>query len=228
MPLGFYLTLRLASAYGTSEAEKPAPPKIPNLTLDVRVYNPARAAPKDLNRAFSITSQIFAQTGIKMVWAVEAADQTEIIEFTVFSKESGQSCPLPLRSRALALRIVRKAPPGIAETALGFALPCAIPMPTVTIFADRIEAVAQHTTAMYHPVLAHVIAHEIGHVLLRSSMHAEAGIMRARWDRADWQRASVGILEFTADESERMRAELQTLAIQASGSNQSIPRMGRR
>src|SRR5262249_17293735 len=117
-------------------------------------------------------------------------------------------------------RIIRQAPPGIDETALGFALPCAIHMPSIAVFADRIEAIAQQTTGMYSQLLAHVIAHELGHVLLRSGEHAKNGIMRARWDRADWRLVSAGILRFTPDQRERMRAEL---AIQPLWSNRSIP-----
>lgn len=218
--LGVYLTLGVASAAGKTEAENSTPPVALTLTVDVQVYNSARIAPKDLKRAFNVTSQIFAESGIELAWTVTPASHLEVVEFA--PTQTGRPCPAPLPSHALALRIIRKAPPGIDGTNLGFALPCAIHMPSITVYADRIEAIAQHTTAIYYRILAHVIAHELGHVLLRSSEHAEAGIMRARWDRANWYRVSAGILEFTANQRERMRAELQQLAIQALWSDPSI------
>lgn len=201
MRLGLCLTLVVASAGRSSEAGLPGT----TLIMNVRVHDFTRASPKDLKRAFDLVGQIFEQTGIDVEWTVEPVSQPETVELNFV--RPGRPCPAPLPSQILTLRI-HKAPPGVPATALGFSLPCAVNTLSITVFADRIETVARHTTAAYYRVLAHVISHELGHVLLRSGEHAEAGIMRARWDRADWLRACAATLEFTAEQRERMTREL--------------------
>lgn len=54
-------------------------------------------------------------------------------------------------------------------------------------------------------VLGHVIAHEIGHLLLGSRRHAVGGIMQARLDRRG---ASLGALFFLADEADVIQTKL--------------------
>lgn len=47
-------------------------------------------------------------------------------------------------------------------------------------------------------LLACVIAHEIGHLVLASPGHDPDGLMRAVWRAADFRRASIGRLRFAA------------------------------
>ena len=54
-------------------------------------------------------------------------------------------------------------------------------------------------------ILGHIVAHEIGHLLLPSSSHASAGIMRARLDR---RLAVMGALFFSADEAQGIQTKL--------------------
>ena len=61
---------------------------------------------------------------------------------------------------------------------------------------------------MLDQLLGHAIAHEIGHLLLNSSAHSPAGIMRARWNTKDLLRAARGDLLFNALQAESMRGEV--------------------
>jgi hypothetical protein len=54
-------------------------------------------------------------------------------------------------------------------------------------------------------VLGHVVAHEIGHLLLPFAAHSAGGIMKARLDP---RLAAIGGLFFTADQAEDIRAKL--------------------
>jgi hypothetical protein len=55
----------------------------------------------------------------------------------------------------------------------------------VYIFYDRIYRIAAfHNTAVQHG-LGHVMAHEIGHVLLGVNSHSAEGLMRAAWEPWD-------------------------------------------
>jgi hypothetical protein len=54
-------------------------------------------------------------------------------------------------------------------------------------------------------MLGHAIAHEIGHVLLGTIDHSPSGIMKARWETADYRQAEMGLMKFTAREGEAIR-----------------------
>ena len=54
-------------------------------------------------------------------------------------------------------------------------------------------------------ILGHVVAHEIGHLLLPRGPHSPSGIMRAWLDR---QLAALGGLFFTADQAQDIRTKL--------------------
>ncbi len=57
-------------------------------------------------------------------------------------------------------------------------------------------------------ILGHAMAHEIGHVLLGSNGHSLTGLMRADWDKGDWQRVAVAHLAINPEEVVRMRRNL--------------------
>jgi len=73
-----------------------------------------------------------------------------------------------------------------------------------TVFYSRIEDLSPTRDA--HDIasmLGHVIAHEIGHLLLRSRAHSPSGIMQAG---LNLQLAARGGLFFTADQARLIRA----------------------
>jgi hypothetical protein len=57
-------------------------------------------------------------------------------------------------------------------------------------------------------VMAAVIAHELGHLLLPTHAHAPAGIMRADWNATDFGRATLGSLFFMPQQAEDLRKSL--------------------
>jgi hypothetical protein len=62
-------------------------------------------------------------------------------------------------------------------------------------------------------VLAVMAAHELGHLLLGADSHfpshSPVGIMRPRWDAADFKAAAQGQLIFTPQQAEKLQAELR-------------------
>ena len=89
------------------------------------------------------------------------------------------------------MRLLPHAPAGLATGTLGYSLPCAGFGIASTIFIDQCEGVTYQPATSFHKVLAYAIAHELGHVLLPSGEHSRASLMRARWDKAAWLRATV-------------------------------------
>jgi hypothetical protein len=50
-------------------------------------------------------------------------------------------------------------------------------------------------------LLGHVMAHEMGHLLLPYGAHSIAGLMRPAWDRSQVRAAAEGLLTFTPDQA---------------------------
>jgi hypothetical protein len=75
----------------------------------------------------------------------------------------------------------------------------------VAIFNERVERFSQTALATVPKLLGNAMAHEIGHVLLESTEHSSAGIMKARWGKADIQTMAARFLEFTEDQAVVLR-----------------------
>jgi hypothetical protein len=57
-----------------------------------------------------------------------------------------------------------------------------------TVFVDRIRMAALRTRLDPARLLGRAMAHEIGHLLLGTTGHSRAGLMRARWSDLDLRR----------------------------------------
>ena len=77
-------------------------------------------------------------------------------------------------------------------------------------FYHRVRSLAGRYDVSTEQVLACAIAHELGHLLLPLRGHADAGLMRACWSRAEFNRAARGQLKFSDDEIACIRAGLET------------------
>lgn len=85
------------------------------------------------------------------------------------------------------------------------------------VFYDRVDSIARaylnrgHLLGNYEIdtviVLAHAMAHEIGHLLLPRG-HSASGLMRADWNADDLRDAAAGELNFTAEQGALIRAAL--------------------
>jgi hypothetical protein len=168
----------------------------------IRVFNRANVAKPDLAQAMKVASAIFEEAGIAVSWVEGSADDHEstALDFSANPAYSSRR----MGELHLALTVGPKT--GVLTTTLGFALPCAKYGSDASIFVDRCEAVMQHTSASFAKVLGHAIAHEIGHVLLGSNGHSRAGLMRANWDKADWQRVVAAHIPIAPADAVRMKA----------------------
>ena len=79
-------------------------------------------------------------------------------------------------------------------------------------FFDRVADFATKHKLLTATMLGHVIAHEVGHLLLREG-HTERGLMRAEWFDRDLELAKTGLLGFTPEQGGRIRAHLDAPAL---------------
>jgi hypothetical protein len=180
--------------------------------VQIRVFNVARVPRRDLSRAEGEITRIFAQAEIQVRWAEGALDdEAALMTDQSANNTSAAGCKVARHARELRLQLLPHAPQGVTIGTLGYSLPCAAFGIDSTIFIDHCEGVTYQTLASFSKVLAYSMAHEVGHLLLRSNEHSPSGLMRARWDRASWIRATVAGIPIDREEAWRMRIELSRM-----------------
>ncbi len=174
--------------------------------LRVTVYGASKLIPElddDLRR-------IFRQSGIQLhlVRGDESSDEFHLIMYPAIpSKDQVVQARCRAR-RDVALEIRDSAPQGIRPSVLGVAEPLARAGLNVRVFSDRIRQAAFRENRPYAGVLAHVIAHEIGHVFLRTGEHTSWGLMSGSWRDQEYRLMPTGSLLFTPKQAEMMAAAL--------------------
>jgi hypothetical protein len=177
------------------------------VTLRVHVYNLANVQTRIMESALGETARILALSGIEIVCEPGDADSpeahTQDMTASVFSK-----LQKPDVRDFLVVRIVGGFPAENRRNALGYSLPYAREGVHVTVFYDRIEKVSSVVGAAVQAVLGSALAHEIGHVLLRSGEHTQSGIMKAVWSRSDYRHMAARPPEFEPAQVGAMRDEV--------------------
>jgi hypothetical protein len=129
----------------------------------------------DVEKAKTITSQIFSAIGVKLIWVTLHHERTAFQDGTIIVKFSVKT-PIDFRPRALALSFPFE---GIHAQ----------------VFYDRVQQRVR--AALVPTLLGHVLAHEIAHLLERTDVHSDKGIMKACWGLSDYDQMAWGTLTFT-------------------------------
>ena len=177
------------------------------LQLTVRVYNPAHVPPFELSEAEDRAARIFRRAKIKIVWEhVPMRDE-------VHDHPSSEAW----NPADLHLRLWTRAGFGLSaygEDTLGFCV--SMEMSTAVIISDEIRK--RGTTSVTNPgdLLGLVMAHEMGHLLLRSKAHSVEGIMQAQL-ATDLRDRTRTLLVFTRQQANSVRDEVRRrMAVQSA------------
>jgi hypothetical protein len=76
-------------------------------------------------------------------------------------------------------------------------------------YYDRVAELARSGSAPRSVVLGHAMAHELGHLLLKTGAHTATGIMRAVWQPEEVREAARSALNFSGHQAKQMRAEVR-------------------
>jgi hypothetical protein len=177
--------------------------------LRITVYDKAKT-PDEVRMAVADNLRhIFRQSGIDIEWVAGDLGAPEASVMIYEPLGTGHDLELACRARRdIALDIIPGAVPGIREQVLGMAQPLSHAGLNVRIFDDHIRKASEKEDRTYATVLSHAIAHEIGHVLLRSNTHGGRGLMSDVWTGREYDWMAKGALVFTVEDSRRMRATL--------------------
>ncbi len=140
-----------------------------NQRLTVYVRNSANVPEDTRDQAENLASSMFASIGVQVDWR----------------------CGEPRSSfeQALAIQLATNTPKDEKPGALAYAKP--YEGVHIVVFWDRIQF-----GLAPRGLLAHVMAHEITHILEGASRHSETGIMKAQWTDEDHRAMLIQPLRF--------------------------------
>ena len=166
--------------------------------ISVLVYNYAEVPWQSLDRAEREAAWIFHGVGSEVIWTNCNTAITGI--------PNGVNCTQEVRPTELIVRILPEITvvSGITrDSTMGFAFGN-----LASVSFCRVKAEAAKFGVGPYAVLGPAIAHEIGHLLLGQQGHSPTGIMRARWQRRDYEAPALGAFKFSAEQAEQVRAEV--------------------
>jgi len=171
--------------------------------LTFLVYEYASVDPGTLRQALDQTVRILRQAGIETAWHL----------CTPIVPPPDDECERALGPTTLALKILpeamaRKFPGAWNSMGLAAQDPDGNFGVHAMVFFQRVEELAEHRICSRSALLAHAMAHEIGHLLLGTGGHSRAGIMKADWRHSELSLASRGELKFTSRQAAQMRSQL--------------------
>jgi hypothetical protein len=144
-----------------------------------------------LVKAEALTSHMLATAGATVEW-----------------HSSGRSgCPGLEQARTVHLDLVITMPPGLHTGALAYAEPHRGPtgkQSGIVVIFDRVEHSTKRSSQVPN-VLAHVITHEITHILQGTARHSLTGVMKARWAPSDFDLMEYHPLPFAPEDIELIR-----------------------
>jgi hypothetical protein len=196
----FLVLMNDATALGESG---PSAPTIATPRVTVTVFDNAKVSTEQLAAAEEEARQIFLRAGVDITWLnCSKPLATE------------QSKAAPCGSIGVG-HVVAEILPRANNEQLRFRLEV-LGTANITnkrgsfycfLFYDRIERLAGQRL-LKSRLLANVLAHEIGHLILSSNSHSLSGIMSGQWDEGGLRQISQGAMFFQPSESRIMRQRL--------------------
>jgi hypothetical protein len=170
-------------------------------TITVQIYNYSQVSPTVLGGAEREAGRILREAGLWAVWL-----ECPVVPFTPGPRGHCEKAPeaTDLRLRILGAPLTNK----FQDTVFGFAVRPVL----ASVYYEYAARRAKSDDADFEApiILGCAIAHELGHLLLGSNSHSDAGIMQPRWEPYQFRQLMMGILLFTTAQSKLIREQAQT------------------
>jgi hypothetical protein len=177
----------------------------PGLRIEVLVYNYAGLSAETLAKAEQEAARIYERAGLETQWLDCPLSPAEADQYP--------ACQLPVGVTRLALRLLsremaerRKSDP----MTFGFAL-----LPEgggfgtiVNVYPHRAGELAKGREKTQAVILGHLMAHELGHLLLGVGSHSANGLMHVPWRKKELELVAQGSMFFTPWQAEQMRTQV--------------------
>jgi len=207
LEFGIGLGLLLATPRYVS-AEQFSQDELPHIT--VVVCDMAGLDPETRINAKKHTIRIFGSAGINVNW-IDANQLNSAV-----AGPSAAKCVMPSMESYLVVVISPRGAKGWAPGQMGVAPTKVGAYKRAYVRFDRVKTFVdtfipwQSGKSDVGAILGHVIAHELGHLLIARQAHTEQGIMRERWGRQQGTQAARGDLLFHSDHAKLMQDQLRS------------------
>jgi hypothetical protein len=172
-----------------------------NPQFSVFVYNDAQVSRGLLKKAEQEAARVFARARLKVFWTNCSGGERPTLD----SANCDHQEPTQI-----SVRIIQHSR-DLTNATFGLAyLSAAGPSRYCDVFYSRVQDLQQQGGASASSVLGHVLAHEIGHLLLGTNSHSATGIMRAQWYAEELRAAGMGDLLFSPEQGQRIREQVRS------------------
>jgi len=182
----FALCLIVALDDPTPVAKALKKDETPHVTVRIFIRDYAATPAKILDDAKKVAGAIFREAGLELVWL----DRGFRPGYLILNIVPGVSAELTTIKNAAGLAVLAANGPAGS---------------VAYIFSDRIDRFSPGCRITKAQVLAHTMAHEIGHLMLRTGAHAPRGLMRAEWNLKDFEKMARQNLLFSEEQSRLMK-----------------------
>ncbi len=172
-----------------------------NPLATILVYDYAELHPGTQEEAEQEASRIFRLAGIDTLWLHCALTEEGV---------GDRACERDFGADSLIIRIMPEArtrilAPNVAEFGIAYQSERGGFGTDAAIYHHRVAELAEAGVTSEAVLLGHVMAHEIGHLLLGTGHHSPRGLMTAKWHVEQLQAASEGRFLFTSKQAARMQ-----------------------
>jgi hypothetical protein len=203
LAVGLTISGRSAAADSKSRSE-----------IAVHVYNYARVNQQTLAEAEKVAARIFEKAGVETRWVeVQCSSGAKPGAQNERTSVSLSYIQLDILTGEMFNRL------GPADSVMGLALGAGPNRKYVYVSYSRADALfleelkaqgrgISRPLASKGQILGHVLAHEMGHILLNTANHSPSGIMRGVWDVNTWNDAFSGKMLFSTEQAQILQAEV--------------------
>ncbi len=174
--------------------------------IEVLIYNYAHVAADVLARAEGEAGRIYQRAGIETEWQDCPLSPAEAERYPACQSLPGPTrFALRLMPRPMAER--RKEDPMVFGFALfpedgGFGT-------VVNVYSDRAAELAKGRESAHAVILGHLMAHELGHLLLGTGSHSQTGLMHVPWHKKELELIAQGSMMFMPWQAEQIRSQVR-------------------
>jgi hypothetical protein len=182
-----------------------AHPDSGSLSLTVSVFNDAGASAEVLSIAQDRAVSILQRAGVSLAWLDCGTPE---------NRPPNSACGAISFPQHLSVRLTSQASPASEDT-FGQSFQNADGAGSYAVVHFRnLESSQAAKMVTAGELLGHVIAHELGHLLLGLNSHSVTGLMSTRWRVPELYQAAHGNLLFTSEQCERIRSRYLMASVQ--------------
>jgi len=177
------LFLVLADSATTVSAQSPA--------VQVQIYDYGELKPGALHDLVALTEKVLVDAGVSV--------QVRLCRGNLALPCESQ----PAGVRRLMIRVVAgeaKRMSNVRRPPLGQSFADQRGGTYASVFLERVQNAAAGANVPWVIVLAYAVVHEVGHLLLGDQAHTVRGVMKASWDRKDYEAMSQNHCHFSQEQ----------------------------